>query len=165
METYKAAELARTLMNENGLRDWLFEFDRAARRFGACYYGRKKISLSEKLTVLNSEAAVRETLLHEIAHALTPNDRGHGKEWARACWKLGIPANRCFDSSVETPKGQWRATCIVCGKEHTMHRRPKNRRSCRCLGKAFNPATVLEFRRWVKKVVDPCEALFADWEN
>jgi hypothetical protein len=35
---------------------------------------------------------VKNVMLHEIAHALTPNDTEHGKEWQDKCQEMGIPA-------------------------------------------------------------------------
>ena len=78
-------------MARHGLGDWTFQFDRAKRRFGACNYTTRTISLSRTLTRLNDDAAVRETLLHEIAHALTPG-AGHGPAWQVKCLEFGISA-------------------------------------------------------------------------
>jgi hypothetical protein len=35
---------------------------------------------------------IKHVLLHEIAHALSPNDTYHGKEWEYQCELLGIPS-------------------------------------------------------------------------
>ena len=71
MELEAARRLALGLMREHRVPgDWLFEFDRSKVRFGRCHYGRKEISLSRHLVELNDEAEVRDTILHEIAHAL-----------------------------------------------------------------------------------------------
>jgi predicted SprT family Zn-dependent metalloprotease len=102
MELHAAEMLARTLMDQHGLRGWTFGFDRAARRFGACFWRRKHISLSWKLTRLNSEAEVRDTILHEIAHAMTPND-GHGEKWKATCVAIGAKPERCYkENAVNT---------------------------------------------------------------
>jgi len=62
--------LAVTLMQQHGLVGWTFKFDHARRRFGCCNFTRRTISLSRPLTFLNDDAEVRDTILHEIAHAL-----------------------------------------------------------------------------------------------
>lgn len=95
MNLPEAQQLARELMDQHGLSAWRFEFDRSTRRFGACKPSQRVISLSWRLTLLNSAEEVHETLLHEIAHALTPGD-GHGAKWKAMCKKLGIRAQRCF---------------------------------------------------------------------
>ncbi len=35
---------------------------------------------------------VKFTLLHELCHALAPNDYNHGREWHHQCQLIGIPA-------------------------------------------------------------------------
>jgi len=114
-----------TLLGEHGLVDWTFRFDRAVRRFGSCRWRERVITLSAKLTLLNSEAQVHETLLHEIAHALTPGDQ-HGAKWRAACVKLGIEPRRCFsDNDVAMParrESQYEIGCAACAWWHARHR-------------------------------------------
>jgi len=74
---------------------WKFKWDRATRRFGCCHHQRKIISLSLPLTRLNPETQVRDTLLHEIAHALTPG-QGHNRHWKKKCVEVGAQPSRCF---------------------------------------------------------------------
>src|SRR5687767_14955649 len=86
MNLYEAAHLAKQLMRQHGLDalGWTFGFDHARRRFGRCDYTDKRITLSRALTFLNSVDEVRDTVLHEIAHALTPG-AGHGARWRAMC--------------------------------------------------------------------------------
>src|SRR5476649_706966 len=96
MNLHEAAHLARDLMKQHGLIGWTFEFDHARRRFGCCNYTHRKITLSKSLTFLNGIEEVRDTVLHEIAHALTPGAR-HGVRWRRKCVEIGARAKRCFN--------------------------------------------------------------------
>ena len=64
-----AEALAHQLISDHGLSDWHFEFDRAVRRFGFCMHRARTITLSKRFTLLNPEPEVRNTILHEIAHA------------------------------------------------------------------------------------------------
>ena len=105
MHPFDAQELARELMWRHGLFEagWRFRFDHARRRFVCCHYGRKVISLSRPLTLLNGEPEVRDTLLHEIAHALCPDD-GHGPRWRAKCREIGARPVRCYsDETVAAP--------------------------------------------------------------
>jgi predicted SprT family Zn-dependent metalloprotease len=103
MNPHDAKVLAFELMCVHGLVGWRFRFDHARRRFGCCKYREKIISLSRPLTLMNSEEQVRDTLLHEIAHALTPGT-GHGVAWKRKCLEIGANPKRCYaDEEVMSP--------------------------------------------------------------
>src|ERR1700760_1168305 len=90
-------------MHQHGLVGWTFRFDNARRRFGSCRYGSKLITLSRPLVYLNDVEQVRDTILHEIAHALAPGDK-HGPRWRAACVKVGAIPKRCYtDDAVRSP--------------------------------------------------------------
>ena len=80
MTLTEARQLAHDLMRLHKVPAvWSFQFDHSKVRFGKCNYTKKEISLSRHLVQLNSEAEVRDTILHEIAHALAPRGAGHLK--------------------------------------------------------------------------------------
>ncbi|NBT51009.1 MAG: hypothetical protein EBT12_05555, partial [Marivivens sp.] len=88
----------------------IIDFDDAKTRFGQCRYTPKEISLSRPLTKANDEEQVRDTILHEIAHALTPGE-GHGNVWKKVAIKIGCDGKRCYDSkSIITPESKYMAT-------------------------------------------------------
>ena len=73
-----------------------FKFDNAKRRFGLCSYRRKEISLSKPLASNNLDNffQINDTILHEIAHALSykiHGDRGSGhcKRWVHVAKTIG----------------------------------------------------------------------------
>ena len=137
-------------MHQHGLGDWTFRFDRAKRRFGACNYTTQTISLSRQLTELNSPAQVRETLIHEIAHALTPGAH-HSKAWQEACVKLGIDPKRCYTSAeVEQPPPLYWLVCKSCHLKVPRNRRSRKTFACkRCCdeknGGKFSKKYALQF--------------------
>jgi predicted SprT family Zn-dependent metalloprotease len=103
MNPHDAKILAFELMRAHCLIGWRFKFDHARRRFGCCKYAEKTVTLSRPLTLMNDEGQVRDTLLHEIAHALTPGD-GHGELWKRKCREIGANPKRCFkEDEVNAP--------------------------------------------------------------
>jgi predicted SprT family Zn-dependent metalloprotease len=111
MTLHQAKHKARELMNQHGLSEWKFEFDRAKRRYGLCSYSRKTISLSAHLVPLNSDEETIDTILHEIAHALSwikYNHRGHGAIWKMVCRQIGARPERCYSSAkVSQPKPKY----------------------------------------------------------
>ena len=151
MDPEKARDLAHTLMARHGLGDWTFKFDRAKRRFGACNYTTRTISLSRTLTRLNDDAAVRETLLHEIAHALTPG-AAHGPAWQAKCLEFGISVQRCYTSAeVVQPPSRYLLVCDTCGLEVPRHRKTTLPVACRdcCMKRNGGRYSARYALRWV----------------
>lgn len=136
MNLHLAQHLARTLMNEHGLtaRGWTFAFDHARRRFGCCNLTQRRITLSRPLTFLNTEAQVRDTLLHEIAHALTPGN-GHGARWKAMCQRIGARPQRCYreDEVIAPPRpvAPYLLGCPGCGWWVERRRRTGRKLQCR----------------------------------
>lgn len=145
MDIETAAGLARELMARHGLEDWSFEFDRARARFGLCRHGRRAISLSRRLTHLNDELHVRDTILHEIAHAKAGPRAAYGPKWRFTAEALGCRPRACYDHRlVMTPPGAWVGSCPGCGLSIRRHRRPRRKIACssccrRHAGNRFDP--------------------------
>lgn len=128
MNLPEVRHLATTLMREHGLERWSFRFDRAKTRAGQCRYDRREISLSAPLMRALEEAEVRETILHEIAHALAGPAAGHGSRWRAVAQRIGA-AGEVRLLSPRTPKGEWVGTCPR-GHQAHRHRRPSQPLSC-----------------------------------
>lgn len=125
-----AYDLARSLMNKHGLQLWNFGFDRAVRRAGQCRGRNKTITLSAHYVARNDEAEVKDTILHEIAHALAGCRNGHNHIWRQVCLQIGAKPERCYDDSVDMPKGVWKAWCGVCARPHHRHRQSRRKLYC-----------------------------------
>ena len=127
-------KLARELLDKHGLHDWAFAFNRRKRSLGFCRYEARTIELSVFLVERNGEAEIRDTLLHEIAHALVGPGHGHGSVWKRKCLEIGATPQRC--GQADMPEGRWRARCGGCGKGFHRYRRPKRMKGwfCRSCG-------------------------------
>ncbi len=131
MELADARRLAHDLMQHHGVGDWGFAFDRAKRRLGSCRYAQRTLTLSGPLTRLNDEAVVRDTILHEIAHALTPG-AGHGPRWRAAASRLGAAPTPCVAAhTVAVPPAPYALVCDGCGARLPRYRRPRRRFVCR----------------------------------
>lgn len=146
MDLVQAENMCCELMEVHGLYGWSFRWDRCVRRFGACYCTQRRIQLSSLLVELNSAEKVRETILHEIAHAIAGHEAGHGGEWRRVARFLGISATRCYNSNeVATPKLRYKLTCKFC--PNVIYKARKcNRRSCgKCSPRVFKEEFLLEW--------------------
>jgi predicted SprT family Zn-dependent metalloprotease len=147
MEIDVARRMALQLMREHGLigRGWRLRIGRAVRRFGS-YHGRlKRITLSGPLITLNDEAEVRDTVLHEIAHALVGTTHGHDRVWKAMAEAVGCRPQRCYSAqAVHVPPARYRFECPAWG--HTGTRLRIRVSSCgRCEPKQFNRRYLL---RW-----------------
>jgi predicted SprT family Zn-dependent metalloprotease len=128
----EAKQLALNLIQQNGLIGWEFRFDSAVQRFGCCYSSIQVISLSYKLTELNSEEEVKDTILHEIAHALNPHEN-HGRDWKNTCIKIGARPERCYTLNtieVPVPKHVYIYVCPDCGREVVRNYRFHKKYAC-----------------------------------
>ncbi|MFY4731213.1 SprT-like domain-containing protein [Nitrospira sp. BLG_2] len=136
MNTTDAATLARSLMIEHGVGDWAFEFDRAKKRAGCCKHRKHMLTLSSYYIQNNSDEDIKDTILHEIAHAIAGPKQGHNEVWKTICRKIGARPIRCYGSHVDMPKGRWQAKCPTCKQEFHCHRKPKNHKNryCRACG-------------------------------
>jgi predicted SprT family Zn-dependent metalloprotease len=124
-KTQVVRQLARQLFDLHSLAGWSFQFNRSRTQMGLCLYDARAIQLSAHFVELNDLGAVRDTLLHEIAHALVGPGHGHDEVWKRKCRQIGArPERLCWD--VTMPEGRWRATCLSCGMLHHRHRKPKH---------------------------------------
>lgn len=136
--------MATRLVREHGLEGWRVEFDTAKRRAGVCRSREKVIGLSAPLTRLHDEGEVRDTVLHEIAHALVGPQHGHGPVWRRTATAIGCSGFRCVPADAPRVPGAWVGVCPA-GHVVERHRRPERVMSCRECHGAFSPRHVLDW--------------------
>lgn len=72
------SETAAALFAEHGLVGWTFGLTAAKRRLGVCKYRRKRSEISDYYARHTPDAAVIDTLRHEIAHVPAGPEAGHG---------------------------------------------------------------------------------------
>ena len=149
MELSKAKILANELIKYHQLTGWYFEYDNSVRRFGVCSHKKMKIGLSKNITLLNDESKVRDTILHEIAHALVGVNHGHDRTWKRKAIEIGCNGMRCYESEeVVTPPKKWIAICPKCKTEFHRHRGKNTPSSCgKCSNGKYNLDYKLVFNR------------------
>ena len=116
MELTDAKILAENLMQKHGLSNYSFDFIQSLHKFGVCNNAKKIIYLSIPLVKINSTERVTQTILHEIAHALTPGN-GHNKKWLSMARSIGfILQARYTTSNTVVPDKNYEGKCVSCGK-------------------------------------------------
>jgi predicted SprT family Zn-dependent metalloprotease len=144
VEIMEARRLAQELMHRHGLTGWRLVFDNAKTRAGVCRAAQREIGLSRVLTALHSEAEVRDTILHEVAHALVGPAHGHDQVWRRQAVAIGSSAQRCVSSDAPVAAGPWVGRCPS-GHVTTRHRQPVRVQSCGRCSRGFDPAAVIDW--------------------
>lgn len=145
MELQEARRMGRELLAEHGLVDWALDFDDAKVRAGLCRFDRRTISLSRPLTVLYGRSQVRETILHEIAHALVGPEHGHDATWRATALGIGSTGRRCVAPEAPQAPAPWLGTCPA-GHAVTRHRQPSRPASCVRCARQFDVAHLFTWR-------------------
>jgi predicted SprT family Zn-dependent metalloprotease len=145
MELEGARRMATALMAEHGLVGWRLVLDNAKTRAGVCRPARREIGLSRGITALHTEAEVRDTVLHEIAHALVGAHHGHDAVWRAKALEIGSSGRRCVDTASARPPAPWTGTCPA-GHTTTRHRRPTRVVTCGQCSRSFDPRHVITWR-------------------
>ena len=128
MDLFEARRMAVTLMQEHGIGRWRLVFDHAKTRAGHCHHDRREIALSAPLTRLHRAQDVRETVLHEIAHALVGPEHKHDDVWRVAAQRIGCSGSVTLVTS-EQLQHDWVGACAV-DHETQRHRRPQRPLVC-----------------------------------
>ena len=69
MDLAAAENMARTLIAQHAP-DYTFGWNNRKTQAGVCRFDTKRIELSRAVAAINEEAEVRDTVLHECAHAI-----------------------------------------------------------------------------------------------
>jgi predicted SprT family Zn-dependent metalloprotease len=144
MEIGEALALGAQLLRVHGLDDWRVGVDRAKTRAGVCRFDVREIALSGPLTRLLSPGEVRETLLHEIAHALVGPAHQHDAVWREQAARLGCAPQASMPSDAPRLVAPWVGTCPA-GHTVQRHRRPQRPASCSQCSRTYDPRHQL---RW-----------------
>ena len=136
---------AEALILQHGLDGWSFQFDSAQKRAGACVFSTQIISLSRFYCIRASDAQIRDTVLHEIAHALAGPKHNHDATWKRIARSIGCTADRCH--TVDFAPAKHIASCSRCGWHQKKNRRLRGG-VCRTCGQ------LVTYRRFTQQAWD-----------
>lgn len=126
-------EMAEELMFRWELDGWSFGFNDRKRSLGVCYLAKKRIEVSLKLVNSGIIAEIRETILHEIAHALVGPGHKHDNVWKNMAIKVGARPEACTSEIPDRGDGAKYIAHCSCGEPHYLYRRGKRMTQLRCI--------------------------------
>lgn len=141
----EVSRLAEELIHRHGLAGWSFQFNDASRQAGRCAYAIRVISLSRLFCLEAPADEVRDTILHEIAHALVGPEHHHDSIWKATARSIGCSGSRCHDVDFAPPR--YIVSCSRCGWS-----RPANRRMPGALCKTCS--TPVTFQTYTRQAWD-----------
>ena len=125
---------------------WNFDFDNGKRRAGLCNYTDRRITISKHLVGIHTIDDTLQVLAHEIAHALTGKNEGHGKKWLATAKSLGYRAEKFSGNEIARERAPWVGACPS-GHEHFRYRKPTRALSCGLCSKSFSNANLIAWRK------------------
>ena len=77
-------------------RGWKVAYDRCKARLGMCDHDRRTLSFSRHLIAGGTPRDMRDTILHEIAHALVGRRHAHDTTWRQVALEIGCNGERLY---------------------------------------------------------------------
>lgn len=128
-------QLARDLVYQHLGQAWSVTTNNSMTTLGICRHNSKSIGLSTHLLDNNGWEVVKQTVVHEIAHALVGYHAHHNSIWRAKCIALGGDGKTCSEASDARMPYPWLAECFFCSKATPLLSKPRTRvlvcRQCR----------------------------------
>jgi predicted SprT family Zn-dependent metalloprotease len=131
-------------MDEHGLTRWKIGWNRAKKTHGMCQHSTWTLTFSTVAFDHIGEAEVRETILHEIAHALVGPGHEHDSTWRSMYRRIGGTGGQFV--SQEAAKAiptAWVPRCPAGHTGHGLHRAPLRVKGCGQCSRTWKPETVM----------------------
>lgn len=118
--------LANDLMTYHGLtqQGWKFKWSNSKRVAGLCTYTTRTLEFSHIISISGTEEEFRDTVLHEIAHALVGPNHGHGSVWKSKAISIGCSGKRTSNIDLPIEHSNWSGVCTL-GHRIGVTRKPK----------------------------------------
>jgi predicted SprT family Zn-dependent metalloprotease len=154
MDILAAQQLANELMELHGAKalGYRFAWNKRRRAAGICSYRRKTVELSWLLTQHANELEVKDTILHEIAHALTKG-HNHDAVWVAKAKEIGCNGDRCYNSENKPQTheaykmiAKYKGVCPN-GHESFKNRMPTRKHSCGKCCRTFSEKYLIVYSR------------------
>ena len=115
-------ENANLKLTHFNLNDWKITFDYAKKRAGACIYSTKELSFSVYFLRNSSDFDKKDTLLHEIAHAIVGPNQGHNNTWKKKALSIGCSGK--IYHTFNFSNANWIKYCSKnCWEQHSYRRK------------------------------------------
>ena len=107
------------------LKDWKIKLDNAKKRLGCCDYNTKTISISSHFLrgPTCEERKMRNTVLHELAHAIVGPKHNHDNVWKTMAVKIGCDGKTT--SCMDLPDAKYTLECPNKCFVQPYYRKPK----------------------------------------
>lgn len=153
MDLIKAAQIVKYNLHKTGLKrnGWGFNYDNSVVRFGLCNPLINTIFLSRYLVHLNNEMEVKDTIYHELAHAIVGCEEDHNEKWKKKTIELGGSGEVCYSSKVMVPPNKFYTYCKVCFWTYYTNRRYKKCERCNVIlkwSRSYWPPSLLEIKNF-----------------
>lgn len=129
--------------NKWGLHDWGLRFSNQKRHLGYCKPRSRIISISLAYMKTNPYSVMRDTLLHEIAHAvhyLKTGKTNHDNSWREIARRVGCKPETCATGdTLQMPRGKYVGVCPSCGKTVQFYRKVTRSYSCNDCSRGYDP--------------------------
>ena len=113
--------------------------------------------MSRYLSARYDDATNRQTLLHEVAHALAGARAGHGAAWKRTARSLGYTGGTTHHGETATELAPWVGVCPA-GHVAYRHRRATRATSCAVCSPTFDARHLFV---WTRREITPATRLAA----
>jgi predicted SprT family Zn-dependent metalloprotease len=130
-----AEQITLTFLQKYNLPSWKFRLIHSKSNLGRCHYRRREIQIAKEHLETHTNMQIIDTILHEIAHALTPG-HVHDEVWQAKCREIGALAQARADDTFAPYVRKVEVICLDCNKvvakrhrapsRHLIHGRCKN---------------------------------------
>lgn len=120
MNVDELIEEGQKLLSTHNLGGWIVKVEDIGQLLGQCDYKKQTIVVGDYYLHNNPTDMVRDTLRHEVAHALTPG-HNHDAVWRAMAAMLGAVPRACY-KNAKMPLGKFVASCPKCTRVYSKNR-------------------------------------------
>lgn len=129
----------RIIVDDCCLYDWKIKITDTKRRLGSCNYTKKELNFSKNLILNNSREEIRDTVLHECAHAIAGHGAWHWYKWKICALKIWLQNPQTCNTTANQAEWKYKMQCAGCGEIYHFYKKvSKLNKACyNCCKKHF----------------------------